>query len=146
MIVFSFVLAAALQQQTPQAEPLDARIVVRPANAEIAVGDSVRLTADVRDPAGNAISNARVVFRAAGGSFEGTVDSTGLVVGGATGDDPGHRRRGRRREAARTGAGRGARGARTGGAREHRQRAAPPGGRADDRPPRALVFGVRRPA
>jgi hypothetical protein len=88
VIVFAFVLAAALQQQTPQAEPLDARIVVRPANAEIAVGDSVRLTADVRDPAGHAIPNARVVFRAAGGSFEGTVDSTGLVVGGATGTIP----------------------------------------------------------
>ena len=88
MIALSLVLAAALQQQTPQAEPLDARIVVRPANVEIQVGDSVRLTADVRDPAGNAIPNARVVFRAAGGSFEGTVDSTGLVVGGATGTIP----------------------------------------------------------
>jgi hypothetical protein len=78
--VLPFLLAAALQQQ---AEPLDARIVVRPANAEIAVGDTVRLTAELRDRAGNVVPNARVVFRAGGGSFEGRVDSTGLVVGGA---------------------------------------------------------------
>jgi hypothetical protein len=88
VIILSFVLAAALQQQTPQAEALDARIVVRPANAEIAVGDSVRLSAEVRDAAGNVVPNARVVFRAGGGSFEGRVDSTGLVVGGATGTIP----------------------------------------------------------
>jgi hypothetical protein len=88
VIVLSFLLAAALQQQTPQAEALNARIVVRPANAEIAVGDSVRLTAEVRDPAGNVVPNARVVFRAGGGSFEGRVDSTGLVVGGATATIP----------------------------------------------------------
>jgi len=79
--VLPLLLAAALQQQ--QAEPLDARLVVRPANAEIVVGDSVRLTAELRDRAGNAVPNARVVFRAGGGSFEGDVDSTGLVVGGA---------------------------------------------------------------
>ena len=81
MSVLPLLLAAALQQQ--QAEPLDARLVVRPANAEIVVGDSVRLTAELRDRAGNAVPNARVVFRAGGGSFEGDVDSTGLVVGGA---------------------------------------------------------------
>jgi hypothetical protein len=81
VILLPFLLAASLQQQ---AEALDARIIVRPANAEIAVGDSVQLTAEVRDPAGNVVPNARVVFRPAGGSFEGRVDSTGLVVGGAT--------------------------------------------------------------
>jgi hypothetical protein len=86
VIVLSFLLIAALQQ--PQAEALDARIVVRPVNVEIAVGDSVRLSAEVRDPAGNVVPNARVVFRAAGGSFEGRVDSTGLVVGGATATIP----------------------------------------------------------
>ena len=83
-----FLLAATLQQQTPQADTLAARIVVRPANAEIAVGDSVQLNAEVRDVAGNVVPNARVVFRAGGGSFEGRVDSTGLVVGGATGTIP----------------------------------------------------------
>jgi hypothetical protein len=88
VIILPFVLAAALQQQTPEADTLDARIVVRPANAAIAVGDSVRLSAEVRDPAGNVVPNARAVFRAAGGSFEGRVDSTGLVIGGATGTIP----------------------------------------------------------
>jgi hypothetical protein len=85
VIALSFLLVAALQQQqqTP-AEPPDARIVVRPGNAEIAVGDSVQLTAEVRDRAGNVVPNATVVFRPGGGSFEGRVDSTGLVVGGAT--------------------------------------------------------------
>ena len=81
MSVLPFLLVAAAQQQ--QGEPLDARVIVRPANAEIAVGDSVRLTAELRDRAGNPIPNARIVFRAGGGSFEGRVDSTGLVVGGA---------------------------------------------------------------
>ena len=81
MTVLPFLLIAALQQQ---GEPLDARIIVRPANAEIVVGDSVRLTAEVRDAAGNVVPGSRVVFRPAGGSFEGRVDSTGLVVGGAT--------------------------------------------------------------
>jgi hypothetical protein len=88
VIIHSLVLAAALQQQAPQTDTLGARVVVRPAMAEIAVGDSLRLSADVRDAAGNAVPNARVVFRAGGGSFEGDVDSTGLVVGGATGTIP----------------------------------------------------------
>jgi hypothetical protein len=88
VIVLSFVLAAALEQQTPQADTAGARLVVRPPIAEIAVGDSIQLSADVRDAAGNVLPNARVVFRAGGGSFEGDVDSTGLVVGGATGTIP----------------------------------------------------------
>src|SRR5688500_19686860 len=79
--VLPFLLAVALQQ--PQTQP-DARLVVRPANAEIAVGDSVQLIAEVRDASGSVVPNARVVFRPGGGSFEGRVDSTGLVVGGAT--------------------------------------------------------------
>src|SRR5688500_6969531 len=87
-MIHSLVLAAALQQQAPQTDTLGARVVVRPAMAEIAVGDSLRLSADVRDAAGNAVPNARVLFRAGGGSFEGDVDSTGLVVGGATGTIP----------------------------------------------------------
>ena len=80
MILLPALLVAALQQQ----EAVDARVVVRPANAEIVVGDSVRLSADVRDAAGNVVPGSRVVFRAGGGSFEGRVDSTGLVIGGAT--------------------------------------------------------------
>jgi len=89
VIALSLLVAAALQQQpAPRADTLDARIMVRPVNPEIAVGDSVRLTAEVRDPAGNVVPNARVVFRAGGGSFEGRVDSTGLVVGGATSTIP----------------------------------------------------------
>jgi hypothetical protein len=87
-MIHSLVLAAALQQQAPQTDTLGARVVVRPAMAEIAVGDSLRLSADVRSAAVNAVPNARVVFRAGGGSFEGDVDSTGLVVGGATGTIP----------------------------------------------------------
>ncbi len=83
MSALPFLFAAAFQQQ-PQAQAVDARVIVRPANAEIVVGDSVQLTAEVRDAAGNVVPNSRVVFRAGGGSFEGRVDSTGLVVGGAT--------------------------------------------------------------
>ena len=87
MIVVAL-LAAAMQQATPAASTAQHRIIVRPANPEIATGDSVQLTAEVRDAAGNAVPGARVVFRAAGGSFEGRVDSTGNVVGGATGTIP----------------------------------------------------------
>ncbi|MGQ0715332.1 MAG: Ig-like domain-containing protein [Gemmatimonadaceae bacterium] len=87
MVVVALV-AAALQQATPQAGATQPRIIVRPASAEVAVGDSVQLSAEVRDAAGNVMPNARVIFRAAGGSFEGRVDSTGNVVGGATGTIP----------------------------------------------------------
>jgi hypothetical protein len=62
VIALSFVLAAALQQQTPAQDTINARIVVRPVNAEIPVGDSVRLSAEVRDLAGSLVPNARVVF------------------------------------------------------------------------------------
>ena len=81
MTLLPLLLVAALQQP---AQAPDARVVVRPANVEIAVGDSVQLTAEVRDAGGNVVPNSRVVFRPGGGSFEGRVDSTGLVVGGAT--------------------------------------------------------------
>lgn len=89
-MLYAALFAAALlqQQQAAQLEPLDGRIVVRPANLEIAVGDTIRLTADVRDRSGNIVPNTRVLFRAAGGSFEGSVDSTGVVAGGAVSTIP----------------------------------------------------------
>src|SRR5919106_3911732 len=87
-MLVAVLLAAALQQATPAASASQHRLIVRPTNPEIAVGDSVQLAAEVRDAAGNAVPSARVVFRAAGGSFEGRVDSTGNVVGGATGTIP----------------------------------------------------------
>jgi uncharacterized protein YjdB len=87
-MILAVLLTAALQQATPAIGASEHRVIVRPASPQIAVGDSVQLTAEVRDASGNAVPSARVVFRAAGGSFEGRVDSTGNVVGGATGTIP----------------------------------------------------------
>ena len=54
-------MVAALQQSA-QADTLAARIVVRPANAEIAVGDSVQLSAEVRDAAGTVVPHKLAVL------------------------------------------------------------------------------------
>jgi hypothetical protein len=76
------VLALALQQQPAQAI---ATVVVRPAEAAIQVGDTLRLSAEARDSSGRVVRDAAVSWFQSGGRFEGTVDSTGLVAGGATG-------------------------------------------------------------
>jgi hypothetical protein len=79
----------ALLQQTPapaQAVVI-AKTTVQPAEAAIAVGDSVRLVAQAFDSAGRAIpeSAIRVRWFQSAGYFEGRVDSTGLAKGGAVG-------------------------------------------------------------
>ncbi len=67
-----------------QAVPV-ARVVVQPAEAAIQVGDSIRLSAVAYDSAGRTVAGAKILWITSGGRFEGAVDSTGLVVGGATG-------------------------------------------------------------
>jgi hypothetical protein len=73
-------LVAAMQAPAPS--PV-ASIAITPANPVVAAGDTVRLRAEVLDSAGRAVASARV--RWFGGSFEGGVDSAGLVTGGSTG-------------------------------------------------------------
>jgi hypothetical protein len=58
-------------------------VVVSPANPTVTAGDSLRLTASVHDSTGKPVPNARV--RWLGGSFEGRIDSTGVVRGGSRG-------------------------------------------------------------
>ena len=65
-----------------------ARITVTPVNPVVSAGDTLRLTAQALDAAGQPVAGAVVRFRAQGGRFEGTVDSLGFVESGATGTIP----------------------------------------------------------
>jgi hypothetical protein len=81
----AIVLLLALVQQpaaTVPASPV-ARVEVTPARAEIQIGQTVRLSGRALDAAGNAVTGARIAWFAGGG--EGSVDSTGLVLGGYRG-------------------------------------------------------------
>jgi hypothetical protein len=77
----------SLVVQVTQAAPADQRpavtVLVRPTNPTVVVGDSLRLAGEVRGVNGQAIPNAQI--RWLGGSFEGAVDSTGMVHAGAVG-------------------------------------------------------------
>lgn len=75
---------AALLQQTPAPTPV-ASVVVRPADAAVTVGDTIRLVAEAFDSAGRSMGDVRVRWFQSGGHFEGTVDSTGLATAGAVG-------------------------------------------------------------
>ena len=89
MLAMLSLLALAQQPTAPPvpvlaASPI-ARVVVQPAEAAVEVGDTVRLRALAYDSAGKAIDAVRVRWFQTGGRFEGSIDSTGLVTGGATG-------------------------------------------------------------
>lgn len=75
---------ALLVQQTPTPTPV-ASVTIRPAAAAIAVGDTLRLTAQAFDSAGRELGDVRIRWFQSGGQFEGTVDSTGLATAGAVG-------------------------------------------------------------
>ncbi|MEP6731961.1 MAG: Ig-like domain-containing protein [bacterium] len=79
------VAASASAQVQQQGAP---RIVITPAPQTVVAGDSLRLHAQLIDAAGNPVSNARITFRLAGGYFEGSLDSTGLVRSGTVGTIP----------------------------------------------------------
>lgn len=86
-------LAIATQQPTPPpAPPLPlspvADVVLTPARGVLTPGDTLRFRAEARDSAGRPMANVKLLFRAAGGRFEGSVDSTGLVTAGSTGTIP----------------------------------------------------------
>jgi len=71
-------LALMLQAAQP-------RVVITPAQPVVVAGDTLRLRAQVVDASGQPMANVRVRFQIGGPSFEGTVDSTGLVNSGAAG-------------------------------------------------------------
>ena len=68
----------------PPSSPI-ARAVVQPAEAVVLVGDTLRLKAVAYDSSGQVVPDVTINWFASGGFFEGSVDSTGLVTGGATG-------------------------------------------------------------
>ena len=80
-------LLLALQQPStvPQTPSPIAKAAVQPAEVAIQVGDTVRLSVSAQDSAGRPFPNTNVRWFQTGGRFEGSVDSTGLVTGGATG-------------------------------------------------------------
>ncbi len=80
MLAFMIALMAWQQASAPVT-----RVVIEPGNARISIGDTVRLTARALDADGRTVSGAMVQWFQPGGHFEGSVDSTGLVTGGATG-------------------------------------------------------------
>jgi hypothetical protein len=92
-MIFTALLAIAMQQPatppTPALPPSPvADIVLTPARAVLTPGDTLRFRAEARDSAGQSMANVRLLFRAAGGRFEGSVDSVGLVSAGSTGTIP----------------------------------------------------------
>ena len=92
-MILTALLAIAVQQPTPPpavalpASPV-ADVVLTPARGVLTPGDTLRFRAQPLDSAGRPMANVRLLFRAAGGRFEGSVDSTGLVIAGSTGTIP----------------------------------------------------------
>jgi hypothetical protein len=94
MEVFMLVTVFLAMLQQPAAPPTPAapkaipslisRAVVQPAEAAVLVGETIQLQAVGYDSTGRAVP-AKVSWFAAGGFFEGSVDSTGVVTGGSTG-------------------------------------------------------------
>src|SRR5947208_11820852 len=88
--MFIPLLALALLQQATQQQQQQAvaRVVVAPAPLRVTVGDSIRLRVTPLDASGRPVSGAIVRYVPAGMSFEGDMDSTGLVRAGAVGTFP----------------------------------------------------------
>jgi hypothetical protein len=61
------------------------RLVVTPAAPVVVAGDSLRLTAQLVDAAGQPVPNARITFQDAGSIYQGGIDSTGLVIAPSVG-------------------------------------------------------------
>ncbi len=91
--MLSLALLAMLQQPAPPPVPTApkpasspiAKAVLQPAEAAVLVGDSIQLKAVAYDSNGREYPDVGVTWFATGGHFEGSVDSTGKVIGGATG-------------------------------------------------------------
>jgi hypothetical protein len=86
--MLAYITCALMASQQPAAPTLPqpiARVDVKPAEFALQVGDTLRLRAVAYDSAGHAMPDAVFRWFTAGGRFEGSVDSTGLVSAGATG-------------------------------------------------------------
>ena len=93
MLLNAVLLLATLQQGAPQqAAPAAqapspiARLEVLPGTSlQMPAGDTLRLSARALDANGQPVPDATIRYFGAGGRFEGTVDSTGLIRSGSTG-------------------------------------------------------------
>jgi hypothetical protein len=86
MMVFALILMVQQQADTSQAglpPSTVTQIAVSPGRPVVATGDSLRLTATPQDANGRPVSNAKI--RWFGKTFEGNVDSMGVVHAGAPG-------------------------------------------------------------
>jgi len=88
-LVLTLLSSLSTQQPTAQqpaapSQPV-ARVEITPAAAAIKVGDTIRLAAVAFDSSGARLDSVRLFWFMSGGRFEGRVDSTGLVMAGATG-------------------------------------------------------------
>ncbi len=93
MALMHLVSALLVMQQPTTPAPalapsLIARIEITPRTRNIVAGDSVRLQARALDASGQPVPGAVIVFTPTGGQGEGTVDSTGFVVGSTIGKMP----------------------------------------------------------
>src|SRR5688500_5528581 len=85
-LLLALVPCAPILAQVP-ASPI-ARIAITPPVRTLTPGDTLRIRAEPLDAQGNVLENALIRFVPAGGYFEGTVDSAGLVTAGAVGTLP----------------------------------------------------------
>jgi len=93
MLLNAVLLLATLQQGVPQqAAPAAlapspiARLEVSPGTSlQMPAGDSLQLSVKALDADGQPVPDVSIRFFGAGGRFEGTVDSTGLIRSGSTG-------------------------------------------------------------
>lgn len=83
-------LLLALQQQQPPALPPSpiARVIVTPPVREITAGDSIRISVRALDASGKPVNNAIVRYTMRGGTNEGRIDTSGMVVASSVGKLP----------------------------------------------------------
>ncbi|MEP6691730.1 MAG: Ig-like domain-containing protein [Gemmatimonadaceae bacterium] len=92
--LFAFVGAMQVPQGAPQVPPVTlpaspvARIAITPRPLQVIAGDTLRLRAEAFDSSGKKLDDIKMRFVAAGGRFEGAIDTTGLVHSGSTGTLP----------------------------------------------------------
>jgi hypothetical protein len=94
MNLFPLMLLALFQQQPPATAPQTlppspiARLAISPTTRTLQAGDSVRLTAQAFDAAGNRIEGVRINFGPTAGAGEGSIDSTGMLIASSVGKMP----------------------------------------------------------
>ena len=84
-VLLSIATLSPLTAQHQPSPPPSSRLEITPAKRELAVGDSLQLSARALDASGKPIPDATIIFKPEG-LAAATVDSTGLVRAGGIGD------------------------------------------------------------